>query len=545
MDNDKWFSSLAGHEVGKYILDSYIGCGKLGKVYLGHPKEMPEWKVAIKLTPGSPKDGWKNEINKASKLRGIRGVVAFHDVGDAHITHEGRTKVFLYTVWDYIPPGRNLNQYLKDIDTCPTSFLVAVLEQILYVLHACHKRGVKRHGDLHAGNILIGEKDDADLDSSLKTREPVYVSDFGYGTTGGGKSPKDDYVGLASIVDALIAKAEWDRATITDRQMLKGIRELITKLLKETSESERRPPLEILRTIKDLDQRIRASGTFESSRLIGTSGTYRLFPEGGMSVGQFQVSEMLGDDWEWWNRLFVSAVPAKSRILEPDTPTVVTGPRGCGKTMLFRRLSERLLVECGPIDNDPHTSNFIALYVNANDIADAFSSFPKRSSPRHDERLICYANLCILSDFLAVQSAHSAKYEDEPREELLDTLRDWLVRQNEARPLVIGENPLEHYRSLLEQIKWDFPNSDTVPLFPGFKDLSRHTWLPRFISMVRRLSRWIDSKAVFIFIDDYTTPRISVLMQKVLNRLLFQRSSEFVCKVATESATTFIPEDMF
>jgi hypothetical protein len=28
-------------------------------------------------------------------------------------------------------------------------------------------------------------------------------------------------------------------------------------------------------------------------------------------------------------------------------PTVVTGPRGFGKTMLFRRLSERLIIECG------------------------------------------------------------------------------------------------------------------------------------------------------------------------------------------------------
>jgi hypothetical protein len=61
--------------------------------------------------------------------------------------------------------------------------------------------------------------------------------------------------------------------------------------------------------------------------------------------------------------------------------------------------------------------------------------------------------------------------------------------------------------------------------------------------MARRFCPWIGSKQVFLFIDDYTTPRISVQMQKVLNRLLFQRSNEFVCKVATESATTFVPED--
>ncbi|MCA1565882.1 MAG: hypothetical protein LC803_09645 [Acidobacteria bacterium] len=544
MVKDKWFASLAGNEADKYVLDSYVGSGMLGYVYQGHPKDMPEWKVAIKLTPGSPKAGWENEINKASKLRGITGVVAFHGLGEARIKAKGRTEVFLYTVWDFIPPGRNLKQYLKKTDTCPTSFLLAILEQILRVLHACQMRGVKRHGDLHAGNILIGDKDEADLDSSLNIREPIYVSDFGYGSTGGDKVPKDDYIGLASIADAIIEKTEWDKATTTDRQLIKGIRELMQKLLREQSESERRPPKEILKAIIDLDQRVRASGgLYPSSNVAGANMIERINIERGMSVGQFQITEMLGDDWERWRKLFVSAVPAKSRILEPDTATVVTGPRGCGKTMLFRRLSERLMVECGPVDDAQSVPNFVGLYVNANDVAAAFSSFQKGANRETDGRLICYANLSILSDILAVQSARSAKFKDKPTQELLETVRTWLVEEDEPHALIIGENPLEHYRLLLERIKWNFSKVNTSPQFPAYEDFSQLTWLPRLISMVRRFCPWINSKAVYIFIDDYTTPRISEPMQKVLNRLLFQRSSEFVCKMATESATTFISVD--
>src|ERR1700734_3477759 len=94
------------------------------------------------------------------------------------------------------------------------------------------------------------------------------------------------------------------------------------------------------------------------------------------SVGQFQVSEMIGDRWDLWKRLFVPTVPARSKILALDIPTVVTGPRGCGKTMLFRRLSERLIVECGDVAELPVRGQFAALYVNANDIADAFARFP-------------------------------------------------------------------------------------------------------------------------------------------------------------------------
>src|SRR4029077_17950091 len=54
---------------------------------------------------------------------------------------------------------------------------------------------------------------------------------------------------------------------------------------------------------------------------------------------------------------------------------------------------------------------------------------------------------------------------------------------------------------------------------------------------------WINNRTVLLFIDDFSTPRVSSSMQRVLNRLLLQRSSEFLAKVATEAWSTFVPED--
>jgi hypothetical protein len=545
MNDKEWYRSLAGQELKNgYVLIEFIGEGKIGFVYRGSKKSMPDFEVAIKLTPGSPRDGWQNEIDKPQKLRRITGVVTFHEIDTHHITFQGHTEVFLYTVWDYIPPGRNLKQYLKQIDTCPTSFLVAILERILRVLHACEHRGVKRHGDLHAGNILIGDKDPADLDSSLNAREPIYISDFGYGTTGGEKTPKDDYQGLAQITNAIIAKTEWDKATPTDRQIIIEIKKLIQKVLRESLTTERLPPLDILKSVLDIDRRVRSSGGFQgtSGLLAETMSQQEIVSNTSMSVGQYQVSEMLGDNWERWRSLFVSSVPAKSRILEADAHTVITGPRGCGKTMLLRRLSERLIVECGNPDGNVDTSNFTAFYINANDIADAFSYTQTNSNSENNERLICYANLSILTDILAVQAARFAKNGDEPTTKLLESLKNWLIDES-TEPLVTGQNELEYYRALLERIKWEFPKVKEGPFFAGYQDFSQHAWLPKLISMMRTACTWINSKTVFIFIDDYTTPRIPINMQRVLNRLFFQRSPDFVCKIATESATTFFPID--
>jgi hypothetical protein len=192
---------------------------------------------------------------------------------------------------------------------------------------------------------------------------------------------------------------------------------------------------------------------------------------------------MIGDRWRWWRQLFVPTVPARSKILALDIPTVVTGPRGCGKTMLFRRLSERLVVECGAVDDVAERAQFVALYVNANDFADAFAHYPPQPSAEDDARLTSYANLCVLADLLAVQSARAGKCRERTPDSLLALVKHWLV-PDPYLTLVEGEDQLERYRTILEQIKWRFPVKEES--FPGYLELSQHRWLPRFVQQVRR-----------------------------------------------------------
>jgi serine/threonine protein kinase len=182
--DDLWCRSLAGRAVGKYELVEFIGAGRIGYVYRALHRDVPDSPWALKLTFDQLKSGWKTEVRKVAKLGLIDGVVHFHDLGAETLTHKNVSRLAQYTVWDYISPGENLKGYLIKIRTIPTSFLLAVVEQVLRVLHACEKQGVTRHGDLHSGNILIGDPSAARLDDTLQPRASIYVSDFGYGTTG-------------------------------------------------------------------------------------------------------------------------------------------------------------------------------------------------------------------------------------------------------------------------------------------------------------------------------------------------------------------------
>lgn len=537
--DDAWFKNLSGIDIGNFRLDKFVGAGKIGYVYRAQHRVHPTCVRAVKLVFDFLNDDWHVELEKVMKLELVDGVVHYHDSGPAQVMHLDKTRLCQFSVWDYIAPGENLKNYLKRVGRIPTSFLLAVVERILHVLHSCEAHGVARHGDLHSGNILIGDDTLAKLDDSLQPRAPIYVSDFGYGRTGGVKAPKDDYEGLARIINEMIARVDYATATATHRRVLRAIQSNLGKLLREHSGAERRSPRDLLWLLNDIKRSAQASGRQISNEDVNLGAAALAEVP---SVGQFQVSEMIGDRWDWWQRLFVPTVPARSKILALDIPTVVTGPRGCGKTMLFRRLSERLIVECGEVDELPVRGKFVALYVNANDFADAFAHFPEQPTPQDEDRLICYANLCILADLLAVQSARAGRMGERPTDALLELVQRWLV-PDAYSTLVEGEDRLERYRAVLEQIKWMFPSALASGAFPGYQELSQHRWLPRFVQQARIFCPWIGERSVLLFIDDFSTPRVSVSMQRILNRLFLQRSPDFLAKLATEAWSTFVAED--
>jgi len=131
--DDSWYRSLTGKTVGKYKLLEFIGAGNIGSVYRAEHCDFPGAERAVKLIFDKLAAGWDVELKKVIRLAQVQGVVQFHALDTVTITHNGEPHFAQYTVWDYIAPGENLTTHLKRVRHIETSFLVAVVERILYV----------------------------------------------------------------------------------------------------------------------------------------------------------------------------------------------------------------------------------------------------------------------------------------------------------------------------------------------------------------------------------------------------------------------------
>ena len=250
------------------------------------------YNYPIKLTFDTLRAGWDVELRKVLSLSLVGGIVHFHDLGTETITHNDRTRLCQFTVWDYISPGENLKQYLARTNKVDAGFLIAVVERILHVLHSCQAEGVTRHGDLHVGNILIGDRSPSLLDDSLQPRAPIYVSDFGYGASDGVTPLNDDYEGLSRIINKIISQVDYSTATSTHRRILQSMQRDLGKFLLERTGAERRKPIELLRLLIDL-KRTAQLGSLPVQ--VGAETDYAQPSTNSSSVGQFQVSEMIGE----------------------------------------------------------------------------------------------------------------------------------------------------------------------------------------------------------------------------------------------------------
>ena len=224
---------------------------------------------------------------------------------------------------------------------------------------------------------------------------------------------------------------------------------------------------------------------------------------------------------------------------------VLTGPRGCGKTTVFRALSldYMLFVDSQEL-SDPA---FIGVYYRCDDL---YFSFPRYKSPEREAAVDIPMHFVIVS--LAVETlryvsswAGREHLDEFKAKEVEVTGKLWEVF-GLVRPAGPATQRFSFLTSrLLKQRnraakKQRFCHVPTEPIegYVGPRALIE------FCSVLRAEFSFLRERPFFYFIDDYSTPKITGDLQKTLNRLFMHRSPDVFFKISTESPISFERRDI-
>lgn len=473
------------------------------------------------------------EVELASKLKGggdfihlLAGVGRAAPFSTQPGTADKRNWVCFLSDW---LDGTTLKDHLERNPDKITPMLVAkVAETLISAVLFLEMKGYK-HDDLHLANVMLVDTDPDRL-AIDPTLPPTSVKIIDLGSVKAldkdTKKADDDWSSIAKCLAQLHNHLHNNRAIASRHtKFLMCLRELIEAFADDDPGRHFPEPSMYVAKIKD------------------AASTLTMFPRPAAKFHPFEAisAEHLASD-ELLLQLFVDHLPWISLLQNPE-PSVLIGPRGCGKSMVFRHLSIRTHVS--KLESNPSildTLGFFGVYIGcASDLQNdlLWISREKDRPKKLSEEITTYFNLVLARELfrsLAMcasnQSMTSALEMTEDSRIKLSTFITEQIGESAEIIRVAGMDPLQAGADMLDRLRLQVSRDlldeqkSSIKLAPTFiREICRHAR-----TLIPGLKTW----RIAFLLDDYTSHRLSPEIQSILNTVLWQRDESHVFKVSSE-----------
>lgn len=360
------------------------------------------------------------ETKLASKLYGSDGLFVIPIIVgrvDSFDTMPGNQTEFVCFISEWIT-GDTLEQMCEKGEGIDPSFICEVTLQILKATQFLEKRSLK-HDDLHLGNVMIRNVNpDLALIEDEKKLLKLSIIDMGSlkHIEQETEKSKDDNLSLVKIMTKLY-NIIWNQRRLATSYptFISDYARIISQMCDDDIgrhfPSHESLPKALMKLGDNLD-----------------SGQYPI-PERPFHPFEAISAEHLADDATLLS-LFENSLPWFSSVLEPK-PILLSGPRGCGKSMLFRYMAARTHI---PPEQNADTKldnlNFFGVYISCATYLQNNLMWITRKPGRANqfaESISTFFQLVVLRELLrSIASAHKNK-ESRRRYELTDTGIDELI----------------------------------------------------------------------------------------------------------------------
>lgn len=529
-------NKFLGKEIENYKLCKEIGRGEIGVVYRAERYENGDKvaEVACKIIPTENlKDSWQTEIKKVGRLRGRETIVQYINHGSKIL--EGKPYVWIF--YEYVgyedKYAENLRDYiLKNPSQNTLPFINLLVEKILDTFVAMNHE-VITHNDLHEGNILIFH-DPRSVDPETPT---IKITDFGIGGSYNKLEPKDDYKQLALICYNLLEKLKYHELDGKDKFLYDNyIEDFFPKKVLETYPTEGsfvRNPRKLFKIFKE---EIPKKCSESTKTYIPSKPAKLTHPFDYLRCEQIDSFELL-------QRLYSEKFPGYSDLLRRNN-TILTGPRGCGKTTIFRNMSLKTQILGGKVKKvEDYREDYIGIYYHCSNLYFAFPYLKEKISDETRRVIIHYFNLSILYEILDLFANSKDKQGFELNYDVGTKLQNFIreyLHSYQTPPL--GTDILAHLKSITVEEKqitrqWFERSGRQKPYFTPMD------FIKKLCNLIQTDIPWAKNRAIYFFLDDYSLPNISKQIQETLHDFILfpSEGSEYFFKISTESIISFHP----
>jgi Protein tyrosine and serine/threonine kinase len=428
--------------------------------------------------------------------------------------------------------GPCLRKFIKNCaEQITVAFIIHWLETMLNLFNEMSQRDVK-HGDLHVGNILVEDRSSYDL---LGPQFVFRVTDFGVAEATSDLRFKDDYLQLADVCKQLLQVVIASYSTTCSPKEKFSIDVLrhhfVGRHLVETDQTRdplARHPAGLLQRLQQLDAEFERTATQEANLLT---------PFDFLSCEQ--IGEASGLLHALYSDRFLGLADVESR-----NNVVVTGPRGCGKSTVFRSLSLDQRLRVG--DAYPQTTHYLGVYYRCDDL---YFAFPRYVVPQRIDALdipIHFITATLLGKLLD-------SLESWARQHFVEEFNVAESRIGQALWSVLGIRPpqvpgQDKFKTIVAQLNKERVKAAERQRFAN--DPNRvvgRCFGPEVLQkacQVLGAFSFVRDRPIYFFIDDYSAPKVTKELQTSLNRVLMQRTSFCFFKLSTESPVSFAKSDI-
>ena len=515
----------------RYYPKEYAGAGFKGVVWKGVDEGgSPLAPVAIKFTTYDDymDRSFLEEKSRAAKLRAYAQFARLDDAGIVELQLPEDRKIKCVCFIEEFVEGHTLDQYIQKNEITP-SFTINYVKKMCEVLNILKELNL-RHDDLRLGNVMIANPKKGEFSEEFT----VKIIDMG------SLKPYDAPLG---------PNKEGDDHWCFSKQLMVLCNFMLFNLnhqRKPRSLMERKFREEIIPLLNSMLEEDRQIALVEPSKILSQfervySGAQHPYKDVELKLEDpfdYISAEHIASD-ELLVQLFAESCPWVKEVTSPN-PVLLTGPRGCGKSMLFRRLSLKALLYKSP--DDITNSKIAGFYISCSaDLRNRFGWITSETtSRRFHKEIVHYFNL-LLSREIAQALLRISQREDREtlfgfgeiqEKEIHNILINKLNIKEERRLRLQGVTPLEH---LLEII--DFEMNFCYEQF--LKGVNLESTTP--ISFLSDLTRFLKSKVgyfrdrtITFLLDDFSIHRISEPVQLLLNPIIWDRQATHIFKLSAE-----------